>query len=439
MSKVICDVCGTTYPETATVCPICGSARNSAEQTAAGPVEGAEAGTAGYVYVKGGRFSKKNVRRRTKGMATPTTTARRRSNESTRDMKNDEEPNNTGLVIVVILLLVAIICVLAYLIVPSFLEGNPEQTENQGENSSHVGNQNGGDNGDEDSSGETDPERIACESLKLSHIKIVLSVGGTETIVAQLTPADTTDTVKFVSEDPSIAAVDPDTGVVTMLAEGSTVITVICGDVTAQCPVTTQGEDDPGTDDPGTDDPGTDDPGETGDDEPVEPGVFEFSWSNRYLTEEGYGDCTLQSEGETWKSYSLSLDMDPALITWTTDDDDIATVENGIVTAVGPGTTKIHATYNGVTYTCVIRCDFEEVADDYCVLNTVDVTLYVGESFDWLKLKDSSGYTLPVIWKCDTDGVSISGNVITAVSPGNHTVYTVYNGKTYSCTVRVKE
>ena len=24
MSKVICDVCGTTYPDTASVCPICG-------------------------------------------------------------------------------------------------------------------------------------------------------------------------------------------------------------------------------------------------------------------------------------------------------------------------------------------------------------------------------------------------------------------------------
>ena len=27
MNKVICDICGTAYPETATQCPICGSAK----------------------------------------------------------------------------------------------------------------------------------------------------------------------------------------------------------------------------------------------------------------------------------------------------------------------------------------------------------------------------------------------------------------------------
>ena len=36
MSKVICDVCGTTYPETAQQCPICGCAKNTTAQTVAG-------------------------------------------------------------------------------------------------------------------------------------------------------------------------------------------------------------------------------------------------------------------------------------------------------------------------------------------------------------------------------------------------------------------
>ena len=34
--KVICDVCGTTFPETATHCPICGCAKSPAAQTVAG-------------------------------------------------------------------------------------------------------------------------------------------------------------------------------------------------------------------------------------------------------------------------------------------------------------------------------------------------------------------------------------------------------------------
>ena len=31
MNKIICDICGTTYPETADCCPICGFARNTGE------------------------------------------------------------------------------------------------------------------------------------------------------------------------------------------------------------------------------------------------------------------------------------------------------------------------------------------------------------------------------------------------------------------------
>ena len=58
MSKIICDVCGTAYPETAAVCPICGCAKNTTTPTAA--AETVEEGEgAGYNYVKGGRFSKR--------------------------------------------------------------------------------------------------------------------------------------------------------------------------------------------------------------------------------------------------------------------------------------------------------------------------------------------------------------------------------------------
>ena len=36
MSKIICDVCGTSYPETATQCPICGCVRSSDSVAVAG-------------------------------------------------------------------------------------------------------------------------------------------------------------------------------------------------------------------------------------------------------------------------------------------------------------------------------------------------------------------------------------------------------------------
>ena len=63
MSKIICDVCGTAYPDTASQCPICGCARPDHPQAAAGNSAGEQVDAGGgYTYVKGGRFSKSNVR-----------------------------------------------------------------------------------------------------------------------------------------------------------------------------------------------------------------------------------------------------------------------------------------------------------------------------------------------------------------------------------------
>ena len=55
MNKVVCYVCGTSYPESATQCPICGYV-----QTAETAVSD-NGGDKGYTYVKGGRFYKGNV------------------------------------------------------------------------------------------------------------------------------------------------------------------------------------------------------------------------------------------------------------------------------------------------------------------------------------------------------------------------------------------
>ena len=60
MNKIVCDLCGTSYPETAPQCPICGTAKSDTAKTK----PDAESG---YAYVKGGRFSHANVRKRNAG------------------------------------------------------------------------------------------------------------------------------------------------------------------------------------------------------------------------------------------------------------------------------------------------------------------------------------------------------------------------------------
>ena len=59
MSKIICDVCGTSYPESANQCPICGCVRSGDAVTVRGDTNNTEVNTTGnYTHVKGGRFSK---------------------------------------------------------------------------------------------------------------------------------------------------------------------------------------------------------------------------------------------------------------------------------------------------------------------------------------------------------------------------------------------
>lgn len=62
----------------------------------------------------------------------------------------------------------------------------------------------------------------------------------------------------------------------------------------------------------------------------------------------------LIKEGETFNIYNGSVDV--SSITWTSDNESIAMVEKGIVTAVATGSTKVYAEYDGQTLSCEVVC-----------------------------------------------------------------------------------
>lgn len=435
MSKIICDVCGTTYPETAAQCPICSSAKNSSDQTAAQGGKTGDAETGGYNYVKGGRFSKKNVRKRTQKSGSA---SGRRSSSS-----SQEEPKNTGLIVMVVLLLLAIIAAVIYIAVTYFLPGKPsgnsESTGNTaGESSSQTA---------ESTTQTPDPDnRVSCESLKLSSKYIeFIAEGETWTIIVERAPADTTDAVDFHSTNSDVATVSAN-GIVTAVGGGQAVIEVTCGDITETCVIVCSFGDP-------TEDIG-DTPTETT--ESTGTGEFVFEFDTPFVdATTGYGDTTLSAQGANWKAYKSTLSVDPEDITWITDDPAVCTVENGIVTAVGPGKTKIHAQYNGVTYTCIVRCNFtvtqtggsednggdsgdeNQAQSGSCTISHQDVTISVDETFK-LTLTDGDGNVLEVTWTASGDNVSIDGNKITGVSSGKVEVSTTYEDVTYTCVVRVR-
>ena len=139
MSKVICDVCGTSYPETSAQCPICGYARTADAAAIADEGVAAQAGST-YQYVKGGRFSKSNVRKRNSGKPAPARSSAEKSakpaastkSRSKGKSKKKKNSGNTGLVITIFVLLLAILAVIGYIIVkffiPSAADKAPEQT-----------------------------------------------------------------------------------------------------------------------------------------------------------------------------------------------------------------------------------------------------------------------------------------------------------------------
>lgn len=72
-------------------------------------------------------------------------------------------------------------------------------------------------------------------------------------------------------------------------------------------------------------------------------------------------DCneiTLNEAGQTYTIYTGEISISD--ITWTTDNAKIATIKNGVVTAVGDGTTKVYGKYGTKKLSCKVICEFAE-------------------------------------------------------------------------------
>ena len=67
-------------------------------------------------------------------------------------------------------------------------------------------------------------------------------------------------------------------------------------------------------------------------------------------------DITFSSKGEAWPLYNGEIPLTD--ITWSVGNENVATIKNGTVRAVGPGTTTVYAEYNGQKVSCIIRCNF---------------------------------------------------------------------------------
>ena len=321
MSKIICDVCGTAYPETSTQCPICGYVRTAHASGAAGKSAN-NSGERTYTYVKGGRFSKANVKKRNRA-SQAAESHRSAPSAAPRRREPQKKKNNTGLVVTAIILLLAIVAVVIYLALKLFWPVLPPETQPT----------------DEPTNIQTEPidTSVKCEDIDLDVTTVRLSeIGEARMLDAEPVPSNTTDTVTYVSSDESVATVNAN-GKIVAVGPGEATITVICGDVQVVCQVVCDIEL----------------PTEDTTDESTEGPTI--SLEDFRLNRE---DITFSFKGEKWKLYSGDIDV--SLITWTSDNESIAYIVNGVVEAVGVGTTTVHGEINGVKVSCIIRCSFTD-------------------------------------------------------------------------------
>ena len=318
MSKIICDVCGTSYPDTATQCPICGCVRTADSKSVSARTD-TGSGAGGYTYVKGGRFSKSNVRKRNKASGVVSVNA---VNTGRGTSKEKDSDSNRGLIATVIILLLAIVAAVLYITIRFFVPGIMMQEQEPPVQTQPT---------------ETTLETVPCEDIKLDIAEVVLDkVGDTHVITAITEPVDVTDEIEFVSADETVATVKASgsQATITAVAQGKTMIIVKCGDFKASCMVECVPE--------GSEDETTESTGE-----PIPEGaVLELNRS----------DMTLSRVGETWDL--KKGDIPASAITWTSENPNIVSVENGVVKAVGSGMTTIHAECNGQKVSCIVRCNF---------------------------------------------------------------------------------
>ena len=358
MSKVICDICGTTYPESAANCPICGSSREYAlgsieddflEETAAAPASAPKKTKEIFDY------DEVNQVKAPEG-------GEDEDDFDDEEIYEEERRTNVGLVVflvilIVLLLLTAGFFFLRYLL-PNMTEDEtvPVQTTAAVLQTEPVATTDG---------------NIPCTNLMMDGGKMELGQDGKKLLNVRVYPEDTTDTLIYTSGDEAVVTVSED-GTVTAVGEGTTVITVQCGSQQIKCNVTVSYASVdvtvPEGGVPGMTVEETVDataPQETGEGA-EEMQATEAATQPAETTEQTTPpDAVLKLKKtditisflRTSVTLELDCDINPEDVTWFTMDSSIAIVNDGVVTSMNRGTTKVYAEYKDQQVACIVRCN----------------------------------------------------------------------------------
>lgn len=200
---------------------------------------------------------------------------------------------------------------------------------------------------------------VDCETITLSETSITLTDKSQHDITATVTPENCTYEVSWSSEDDSVVTID-NGGHMTAVANGTTNIIATCGSKSASCSITVSLEE-----------------------ANVPCTSIQLSSDILTFTESGSQTltCTVTPENTT------------DTITWSSDNESVAAVSNGIVTAVGNGSCTITANCGNYSDTCSV--EVSGIESDWTVewngeTNSLPVGMTANENCTFV-LNDTTG------------------------------------------------
>lgn len=357
MNKIICDICGTSYPDTADCCPICGCSRDAADGILGGDLLEQTA----EETVQDSPRKRKEIFDYDEVNSEPeeeSVTYAQTDYDGEEDEVEEEEPRQNTLVVIVLTVLIALLLMAAgFIFVRYFLPNISGKADSVPQTTQET----------ELASTETTVLSIPCQELYIISGKTVeLNEEGQMFLLhVKASPENTTDKILFTSGDESVATVTED-GKITAVSEGETVITISCGVSVMECPVTVKYVEE--TTAAATEAIETVATGET---VPEEANDATEAQSDAAASTEATAAAQTNLKNVTLKlkktdirlgvyyEYKLLLDCDLEQneVQWSSEHPYIASVdENGVVKAIKAGTTAITATYGDQKVQCIVRC-----------------------------------------------------------------------------------
>ncbi len=238
--------------------------------------------------------------------------------------------------------------------------------------------------------------------IYLNQSSLTLTKGQNVTLIASVQPSDATDSnVTWVSSNKNVATVDQNGNVVAK-AGGSATITAACGGVSAECSITV-----------------------------VVP-VTSITLNKTIIS---------LSKGET---FTLTAAVNPTdatdnTVMWGTTDASVASVSDGIITAIKSGSATITARAGGITATCSVSVttpvtslvlDRTTISLEEGQTTTLSATVYPNDADDKTVTWSSSSTSIATV---DNNGI------VTAVREGSATITARAGNKTATCNVSVQK